>query len=58
MYKEVLASEEANEAMRRRIEMKTAEVAEAVVGAETDEEFFSALHDLCVLNRMADSHEK
>jgi len=58
MYKEPFCSDETNQNAKTRVDQKTNKVAEKLVDPEaSDADFFSNLHDLCVLNRMAESHE-
>lgn len=59
MYHEPIVDEKTNAAMRRQIEAKTQNVVTELTTANLgDEDFNAKLLDLCVLNRMADSHDK
>lgn len=58
MYKEPFASKETNAAAALRVEQKMASTAEKVANPEqSDADFMANLTDLCVLNRMAESHD-
>jgi len=57
MYKEPFASREANEAMKTRITQKMEQVAGKLLISKSDEGFAKNLLDLCILNRMAESHQ-
>lgn len=59
MYKEVFASEEANKCAEVRIEQKTKETIKKLTDTkQSDSDFMAILHDLCILNRMKDSHDR
>jgi cell division protein FtsL len=58
MYKEPFASKDSNAAAALRVEQKIASTVYKVANPEqSDSELMSKLHDLCVLNRMLESHD-
>ena len=58
MYKEPLASDEANRNMTKRIEQKMERVTVKVANTgQSDSDFTANLLDLCVLNLMFESHQ-
>ena len=57
MYREPLLDEKRNAQMAKRIEVEMVKKSEQVADeSQTDASFMANLHDLCVLNRMAESH--
>ena len=58
MYKEPFASKETNAAAALRVEQKIKQVAAKVADPDqNDADFTANLLDLCMLNRMAESHQ-
>ena len=58
MYKEIITTEDVNRSMEKRITEKMKQVAEKVLSPKSDEDFTKNLRDLCILNRMAESHNR
>jgi len=58
MYKEPMISKETNEVAAKRINQKIEKTVEKLSSdtKQSDTDFMS-LYDLCVLNRMVDSHD-
>ena len=59
MYKEPMISKETNEVAAKRINQKIEKTVEKLSSdtKQSDTDFMSNLYDLCVLNRMVDSHD-
>jgi hypothetical protein len=59
MYKEPLTSDETNRNFVKQIEYKVEKTMEALKDPTiVDDDFNARLYDLCVLNRMEESHAK
>ena len=58
MYKEIITTEDVNRSMEKRITEKMKQVAEKVLSSESNEDLTKNLWDLCILNRMAESHNR
>jgi hypothetical protein len=59
MYRETLVSDKTNQNSVRAIQWKKEKTMEALKDpALVDDDFNARLYDLCVLNRMEDSHAK
>jgi len=58
MYKEVFISKETNAAAAMRVEQKMEQVSAKVADlGQSDADFTANLLDLCILNRMLESHQ-
>jgi len=59
MYKEPLLNDANNAIMKKVIELEMANKTKKVADeSQTDAAFLVNLHDLCVLNKMAESHQE
>ena len=56
MYTDLMISKKTNEIAAKRIGQKIEEMVK-MLPEQSDADFISNLHDLCILNRMADSHD-
>lgn len=58
MFKEKVLSDEENMRLKKRVEFKTELVRKSLTEDLSDAEYIGKLHDLCVLNKMNESHNK
>ena len=58
MFYDPIASDAANIQAETLICQKTEEIAKKITSADQSDDFIGNLRDLCLLNKMADSHER